>query len=125
MLEKKLKEKIIKKFQTHASDTGSPQVQIAILTEEIKLLTKHLQEHRKDHSSRRGLLKKVSERRRLLKYLQKEDEKSFKDLADKLKIKIAKKMEDDKAREDKLAKIGSDEIEAGLEGEEVEENKEI
>jgi small subunit ribosomal protein S15 len=125
MLEKKLKEKVIKKFQTHASDTGSPQVQIAILTEEIKLLTKHLQEHRKDHSSRRGLLKKVSERRRLLKYLQKEDEKSFKDVAEKLKLKIAKKMEEDKEREEELAKLGADGSEDVLEGEEIEENKEI
>jgi small subunit ribosomal protein S15 len=124
MLEKKLKEKIIKKFQTHASDTGSPQVQIAILTEEIKLLTKHLQDHRKDHSSRRGLLKKVSERRRLLKYLQKEDEQSFKDLAEKLKLKIAKKMEDDKAKEDELAKLSSSGDET-LGEEEVEEIKEI
>jgi small subunit ribosomal protein S15 len=123
MLDKKLKEKIIKKFQTHASDTGSPQVQIAILTEEIKLLTKHLQEHRKDHSSRRGLLKKVSERRRLLKYLQKEDEKSFKDLSEKLKLKIAKKMEEDKAKEDELAKLAGGEMESGIE--EVEEDKEI
>ncbi len=124
MLEKKLKEKIIKKFQTHASDTGSPQVQIAILTEEIKLLTKHLQDHRKDHSSRRGLLKKVSERRKLLKYLQKEDENSFKDLATKLKLKIAKKMEEDKAKEDELAKIITPN-EEGAEEEEVEEDKEI
>lgn len=124
MLEKKLKEKIIKKFQTHASDTGSPQVQIAILTEEIKLLTKHLQDHRKDHSSRRGLLKKVSERRRLLKYLQKEDEKSFKDLAEKLKLKIAKKMEEDKAKEDELAKLGAS-TEEDLGEEEIEEEKEI
>lgn len=124
MLEKKLKEKIIKKFQTHASDTGSPQVQIAILTEEIKLLTKHLQDHRKDHSSRRGLLKKVSERRKLLKYLQKEDENSFKDLATKLKLKIAKKMEEDKAKEDELAKLGTPNEEE-TEEEEVEEDKEI
>lgn len=108
MLDKKTKEKVIKKFQEHASDTGSPQVQIAILTEEIKGLTKHLQEHRKDHSSRRGLLKKVGERRRLLKYLQKENEKAFRDVAEKLKLKIAKKMEDDKAREEELSKIAED-----------------
>jgi small subunit ribosomal protein S15 len=116
MLDKKLKEKIIKKFQTHASDTGSPEVQIAILTEEIKELTKHLQEHRKDHSSRRGLLKKVSERRRLLRYLQKENETSFMDVAEKLKLKIAKKMNEDKAREDELSRLAEarmeDEIEA-------------
>jgi small subunit ribosomal protein S15 len=105
MLDKKNKEKIIKKFQTHKNDTGSPQVQIAILTAEIKELGDHLKEHRKDHSSRRGLLKKVSERRKLLKYLQKEDEKSFKKLSELLKLKIAKKMEDDKKREDELVKL--------------------
>lgn len=105
MLDKKAKERIIKKFQTHKNDTGSPQVQIAILTAEIKELTDHLKTHRKDHSSRRGLLKKVCERRKLLKYLQKEDEKAFKVLAEQLKLKIAKKMEEDKRREEELAKL--------------------
>lgn len=95
MLDKKIKAKIIAKFRTHANDTGSSQVQIAILTEEIKELTSHLQLHKHDHSSRRGLLRKVGERRRLLKYLQKEDEQAFIDLATKLKLKIAKKMIDD------------------------------
>lgn len=71
MLDKKAKEKIIKKFRVHETDTGSSQVQIAILTEEIKELTEHLQKHKHDFSSRRGLLKKVGERRKLLKYLQK------------------------------------------------------
>jgi small subunit ribosomal protein S15 len=124
MLDKKNKEKIIKKFQEHANDTGSPQVQIAILTEEIKQLTKHLQEHRKDFSSRRGLLKKVSERRKLLKYLQKENEAAFKDVAEKLKLKIAKKMEGDKEREDALAKLAEDNAaEAELVEEEIEEEK--
>ena len=122
MLDKKIKEKIIKKFQSHPSDTGSPQVQIAILSEEIKELTKHLQEHRKDHSSRRGLLKKVAERRKLLKYLQKEDEQAFKDLAEKLKLKIAKKMKEDQEREDELARLEGGDIEEILP--EV-ENKEI
>ncbi len=92
MLTKKGKQKIIKKFRIHDNDTGSPQVQIAILSAEIIQLTDHLKEHKHDHSSRRGLLKKVSERRKLLKYLQKEDETSFQDLAKKLKLKIAKKM---------------------------------
>ena len=59
MLEKNFKEKIIKKFKTHETDTGSPQVQIAILTEEITRLTEHLKEHKHDFSSRRGLMKKV------------------------------------------------------------------
>jgi len=92
MLDKQLKQEIIEKFRQHEGDTGSTQVQIAILSEEIKQLTEHLQKHRHDFSSRRGLLRKVSERRRLLKYLQKEDEPSFIDLATKLNLKIAKKM---------------------------------
>lgn len=80
MLDKKKKEKLIEKFAIHKNDTGSPQVQTAILTEEIKELTKHLREHKKDHSSRRGLIKKVGERRRLMKYLEREDKKSFQKL---------------------------------------------
>ena len=87
MMDKKKKERIIKKFQTHEGDTGSPQVQIAILTAEIKDLTGHLQEHKKDFSSRRGLLKKVGERRRLLKYLTKENKKAYEELIVKLKLK--------------------------------------
>lgn len=86
MLDKKTKEKIIEKFKTHDTDTGSPQVQIAILSEEIKQLSEHLHEHKKDHSSRRGLVKKVNERRRLIKYLQREDAKGYEELAAKLKI---------------------------------------
>lgn len=91
MLDKKAKEHIIKKFKVHEHDTGSPQVQIAILTEEIKRLTDHLKLHKQDFSSRRGLMKKVGERRRLLRYLEKTDEQSFDDLTQKLKIKIAKR----------------------------------
>ncbi len=87
MLDKKAKEKIIEKFKTHETDTGSPQVQIAILTEEMKQLSEHLGTHKKDFSSRRGLLKKVNERRRLLKYLEHEDAKSYKFLTEKLKLK--------------------------------------
>jgi len=86
MLDKKQKEKIIEKFKTHAKDTGSPQVQIAILTAEIKDLTGHLLEHKKDFSSRKGLLRKVSERRRLLKYLKREDMKGYTALSEALKI---------------------------------------
>jgi small subunit ribosomal protein S15 len=99
MLEKKTKEKIIKKFRTHENDTGSSQVQIAILTEEIKELTDHLKNHKHDFSSRRGLLKKVSERRKLLKFLQKEDSKQFKELAQKLKLKIAQKLQEEEDEE--------------------------
>jgi small subunit ribosomal protein S15 len=87
MLDAKKKQKIIEKFRTHDSDTGSPQVQIAILTAEIKELTKHLKTHKKDHSSRRGLIKKVNERRRLLKYLEREDEKAYAKLKEELGLK--------------------------------------
>jgi len=115
MLEKKIKEKIIKKFQTHANDTGSSQVQIAILTAEIEELTEHLKKHKHDFSSRRGLLRKVSERRRLLKYLQKEDEQAFIELAKKLKLKIANKMvqdeEERKLKEQELEKMIQEEEE--------------
>jgi len=63
------KKTLIKKHRTHDKDTGSPQVQVAILTKEIGMLTKHLQEHQKDFSARRGLLGKVARRRTLLTYL--------------------------------------------------------
>ena len=63
------KKRLITKHRLHAKDTGSPQVQIAILTNEISLLTKHLHDHKKDHSARRGLLGKVAQRRNLLTYL--------------------------------------------------------
>ena len=99
MLTKQEKDKIVKKFRTHANDTGSSQIQIAILTEEIKLLTEHLQKHKHDYSSRRGLLKKVGERRKLLKYLQKENTEAFRELAEKLKLKIAKKMQQEEEEE--------------------------
>lgn len=93
MLDKKIKERIIKKFRTHESDTGSSEVQIAILTEEIAQLTEHLKTHKKDFSSRRGLLKKVGERRRLLRYLERENAESFEALVKRLKLKIAKRFE--------------------------------
>lgn len=91
MLNTELKQKIIKKFRTHAKDTGSPEVQIAILTEEIKLLTEHLKLHRHDFSSRRGLLKKVHQRRALLRYLLRENKESYMTLIKKLKLKEFKK----------------------------------
>jgi len=90
MLSKDKKQKVIKKFQTHEGDTGSSEVQIAILTTEIEELASHLKAHPKDHSSRRGLLRKVGERRKLLKYLRKENPTSFEELAKKLKLKQAK-----------------------------------
>lgn len=90
MLERKLKEKVIAKFKTHEADTGSTPVQIAILTEEIKLLTKHLKDHKKDFSSRRGLLRKVAERRRLLNYLQREDAAAYDKIVAALKLKVVR-----------------------------------
>ncbi len=86
MLTPDKKKRIIEKYKTHPTDTGSPQVQIAILTEEIRDLTEHLKSHKKDFSSRRGLIKKVGERRRLMKYLKREDAKAYDDLMAKLKI---------------------------------------
>lgn len=104
MLEKKVKEKIIKKYRVHENDTGSTNVQIAILTEEIKELTEHLKKHKHDFSSRRGLLKKVGERRKLLRYLQKENAEQFKDLATKLKLKIAQRLQEEEEEELKKEK---------------------
>jgi len=90
-LTKGQKDRIIKKFQTHKSDTGSAEVQIAILTSEIKQLTSHMKKHKHDYSSRLGLIKKVQERKRLLTYLERENEDSYKKLVKTLKLKIAKK----------------------------------
>ena len=73
MLSKDRKTEIIDRFKKHDVDTGSPEVQIGILTERINVLTEHLKAHNKDHHSRRGLLKMVGQRRRLLNYLQRED----------------------------------------------------
>ncbi len=113
MLDRKTKEKIIKKFRVHETDTGSPQVQIAILTAEIKELTEHLKQHKHDFSSRRGLLKKVGERRKLLKYLQRENADSFKELAIKLKLKIAKRLQEEEAEKmKKEEKFGVEEKES-------------
>lgn len=125
MLDKKAKQRIIEKFKTHDTDTGSPQVQIAILTEEIKQLIEHLKNHKHDHSSRRGLLKKVGERRRLLKYLQKENEQAFSDVAVKLKLKIAKKMieEEDERKRIEEELLNKDQIKVEDEEEVVEEKK--
>ena len=87
MLGTKEKDSIIKKFQTHKGDTGSPEVQVAILTSEIEQVSEHLKQHKKDNHSRRGLLKMVGNRRRLLRYLKDEDEKRWDKLTDKLKLK--------------------------------------
>ena len=90
MLDKKKKEEIIKKFKTHKNDTGSSEVQIAILTEEVKELTEHLKEHKKDFSSRRGLVKKLNQRRKLLRFLERDNFESFEKLVKKLDLKITK-----------------------------------
>ena len=74
-------------FQRHDRDTGSSEVQIAILTKEIEALTEHLKANKKDHSSRYGLLRKVQNRRNLLDYLKRENEQSYKDLIKKLGIR--------------------------------------
>jgi small subunit ribosomal protein S15 len=87
MLTKKQKDNIIKKFATHENDTGSPEVQIAILTGDINELTEHLKMHKKDFSSRRGLLKKVGQRRRLLRYLKRENQASYETLIARLSLK--------------------------------------
>lgn len=87
-LAKEAKDKIIKKFKLHDKDTGSAEVQIAILSAEIEQLTDHLKTHKKDFSSRRGLLKKVGQRHRLLRFLQRENLESFSDLVKKLKLKV-------------------------------------
>lgn len=86
-LPKEIKEKVISEYHRHESDTGSPEVQIALLTSRILHLTDHLRQHKHDESSRRGLLKLVGRRRRLLGYIRKQDYKSYLEITDKLKIR--------------------------------------
>jgi small subunit ribosomal protein S15 len=81
------KEKIIKNSQLHVGDTGSPEVQISLLSERINKLSDHLKKHKKDQHSRRGLLQMVNKRRRLLAYLKRKDEERYNSLVDKLDIK--------------------------------------
>jgi small subunit ribosomal protein S15 len=81
------KQAIQNEYQLHEGDTGSSDVQVALLTKRIELLTEHLKIHRKDHSSRFGLIKMVSARRRLLDYLKKKDEARYKQLIQKLSIR--------------------------------------
>ncbi|HEV2109414.1 MAG TPA: 30S ribosomal protein S15 [Thermomicrobiales bacterium] len=81
------KEDIISDFQVHESDTGSPEVQIALLTERINGLTGHLREHRHDHHSRRGLLKLVGRRRRLLAYLSDKDIERYRATVERLGLR--------------------------------------
>ena len=83
-LDPKIKQKIIDQFATHKGDTGSPEVQAALLTEQIKNLTEHLKEHTHDVHSRRGLLSMVNKRRRLLQYLLKKEEDRYRIVIEKL-----------------------------------------
>jgi small subunit ribosomal protein S15 len=87
VLESAKKQEIISQYRTHDGDTGSPQVQIAILSERIGELTEHFKTHAKDHSSRRGLLKLVSKRRRLLDYLKQHDADRYREVIGKLGIR--------------------------------------
>jgi len=87
MLKSRKKSKVIKEYKVHEKDTGSSEVQIAILTEQIKELTVHLKKHPKDNHSRRGLLNMVSKRRRLLDYLKSENEKRYNKIVKSLGLK--------------------------------------
>lgn len=87
MLATAKKSELIDRFRTHDSDTGSPEVQIAILSARITELTEHFKTHKKDHASRRGLLMLVSKRRRLLDYLKKNDSDRYRDVISKLGIR--------------------------------------
>ncbi|MDY0291448.1 MAG: 30S ribosomal protein S15 [Desulfuromonadaceae bacterium] len=87
MLATEEKQEIIKEFQTQEGDTGSPEVQIALLSSRITELTDHFRTHKKDHHSRRGLLKIVGQRRRLLDYLKKKDVERYRNLISRLGIR--------------------------------------
>jgi small subunit ribosomal protein S15 len=87
MLTKQKKQNIIGDFETHEGDTGSPEVQIALLTNKINELTEHLKIHRKDHASRRGLLKMVGTRSALLKYVSNKDVKRYKKIISRLGLR--------------------------------------
>ncbi|MBP2635865.1 MAG: rpsO [Firmicutes bacterium] len=87
MLTPENKQKLIEKYRVHENDTGSPEVQIAILTERINYLTEHLREHKKDHHSRRGLLKMVGQRRGLLNYLRENDIERYRSILEKLNLR--------------------------------------
>ncbi len=87
MLKAQEKEKIISDFEKHDGDTGSPEVQIALLTRRINDLTEHLKTHRKDHASRRGLLKMVGTRSALLKYISKRDPNLYQEIISRLGLR--------------------------------------
>ena len=81
------KPQVVEKFRTHERDTGSPEVQVALLTERINELTEHLRAHSKDHHSRRGLLKMVGKRRRILRYLERNDLERYRSLVGELGLR--------------------------------------
>ncbi|OGC38881.1 30S ribosomal protein S15 [candidate division WWE3 bacterium RBG_13_37_7] len=85
-LQKQTKQKIIKDYSLHSTDTGSPMVQIALLSEKIAKLASHLKLHKKDNHSRRGLLQMVNKRRRLLAYLKRKDEEAYQALVEKIDL---------------------------------------
>ncbi len=87
MLTQERKTEIIGEYKRGDGDTGSPEVQVALLTEKIKYLTEHFKTHKKDHHSRRGLLKMVSQRRRLLDYLNRKDHDRYRDLIQRLQLR--------------------------------------
>lgn len=87
MLSKDRKTEVIGTFKTHNADTGSPEVQVALLSERINYLTEHFKNHAKDHHSRRGLLKLVGQRRRLLDYLKRKDSDRYAELINRLGIR--------------------------------------
>ena len=86
-LAKEVKERVVTDFRTHDSDTGSPQVQVALLTQRINELTDHFKTHKKDNHSRRGLLKMVSQRRSLLDYLRRRDIERYHELISRLGLR--------------------------------------
>lgn len=90
MIDKESKTKVINEFARHDGDTGSPEVQIALLTQRINQLTEHLRANKHDESSRRGLLKLVGQRRRLLAYVRRTEFPRYQALADRLNIRRAK-----------------------------------
>ena len=87
MLTTEAKLAVIKEYATHEGDTGSPEVQVAILTSRIQYLTEHLKEHKKDHHSRRGLLKLVGQRRNMLDYLRRKDIERYRSILEKLNLR--------------------------------------
>ncbi len=88
MLTAEQKKEVIEKYAVHEGDTGSPEVQVAILTKRINILTEHLKAHKKDHHSRRGLLKMVGQRRNMLEYLRRSDVERYRALGEKLGLRL-------------------------------------